>query len=67
MRANVEVDATLLRTVRAATGARDDTEAVELALKALVHDRRLQRLLGCLGHTDIDLTREALERWRRDE
>jgi hypothetical protein len=67
MRASVEVDQALLRTARIASGARDDTEAVALALKALLRHRHLQRLLGRLGHTDIDLTREDLERWRRDD
>jgi len=36
MRATVEVDPTLLRDARVATGARDDAETVELALKAVV-------------------------------
>ena len=67
MRATVEVDPTLLRDARAATGARDDAETVELALKAVVRDRHLERLLDHLGNTDLDLTQAALERLRRDD
>jgi Arc/MetJ family transcription regulator len=67
MRATVEVDETLLRDARAAVGARDDAEAVELALKAVVRDRHLARLLDRLGNTDLDLTRDELERLRRDD
>jgi hypothetical protein len=67
MRATVEVDETLLRNARVAVGARDDAETVELALQAVVSVRRRGRLLDRLGHTDLDLTQEDLERLRRDD
>jgi Arc/MetJ family transcription regulator len=67
MRATVEVDETLLRNARTAIGARDDAEAVEFALKAVVRNRRLDSLLNRLGKTDLDLTRDDLERLRRDD
>ena len=67
MRATVEVDEALLRHARTVIGARDDAEAVELALKAVVRNCHHGRLLDRLGHTDLNLTQEELERLRRDD
>jgi Arc/MetJ family transcription regulator len=66
MRATVEVDETLLRNARAVTGARDDAEAVELALRSVVRGRHIDRLLGRLGKTDLNLSLEDLARLRSD-
>ena len=60
----VVIDEKLLGEAREAMGARSIRETIEIALKAVVNQKRREALAAALGTFDLDLTLEELEELR---
>ncbi len=67
MRTTVDIDKALLAEAMKLTNVKTQKKALSLALQELVRIKRLQRLASRVGNFDISLTREELDRMRRDE
>ena len=62
---SVEIDDKLLEEARKILGTGSIKDTVNASLKAVVRQRRLQRLADALGTVKLDLTADALRRQRR--
>ena len=66
MRTTVELDEKLLQDAMAATGAKKKRQTLELALREIVRQRRLERLRQRLGKTPLTITLEDLQQMRAE-
>jgi len=66
MRTTVELDEKLLQDAMAATGAKKKRQTLELALREIVRQRRLERLRQRLGKTPLTITTEDLQQMRAE-
>jgi len=66
MRTTVELDEKLLQDAMAATGAKKKRQTLELALREIVRQRRLERLRQRLGKTPLTITLEDLQQIRAE-
>jgi Arc/MetJ family transcription regulator len=67
MRTTLDIDAKLLEAAVAATGARSKKEAVQIALKQVLHAQRREELCGLIGNYDgFTLSMKKLEKMRND-
>jgi Arc/MetJ family transcription regulator len=65
MRTTLKIDPELLETVKALSGAKTKTQAVELALQEFVQLKRRQKLAARIGNwDDFGLTLADLEKMR---
>lgn len=67
MRTTLDLEEDLLREAMQLLGTRTKREAVQQALRALVAQKRQERLRAKLGQMDLNLTTEQLEKMRHDE
>ena len=67
MTITVEVDDGLLRDAMCATGRHEQREVIEEALRFLLAQHAVDRLIGRLGNTEIDLSPQDLCSLRGDE
>jgi len=68
MRTTLNVDRKLLEDVKALSGAKTQTQAVEIALKEFVQSEWRQKLVALIGNwDDFGLTLEDLEKMRDDD
>ena len=67
MRTTLDLEEDLLREAMHLLGLKTKREVVRQALRALIAQKRRERLRTKLGRTDLHLTAEQLEEMRRDE
>ncbi len=67
MRTTLDLEEDLLREAMQLLGAKTKREVVRQALRALIVQKRQERLRAKLGRLDLNLTAKQLEKMRRDE
>ncbi len=67
MRTTLDLEEDLLREAMHLLGLKTKREVVRQALRALIAQKRQERLRSKPGRTDLHLTAEQLEEMRRDE
>ena len=67
MRTTINIDKKLLDEAMKLTKVKTQTKTVSLALSELVRVKRLERLASRIGASDIALSRNELNRMRRNE
>ena len=67
MRSTLELPEELIAEAQLMTGIRTKREVVATALAEMVQRLRVERLIARLGHIDLDLAQEDLERMRAEE
>jgi len=66
VRMTVTVDEKLLLEAQKLTGARTKREAIEIALRELVRQKRRRAIASHAGAVELNLTQEELRRWREE-
>ncbi len=66
MRTTLEIDERLMKRALAITKAKTKKELIHRSLEALVRQKRIERLLGKLGHFPLHLTPRRLAKLRAD-
>jgi Arc/MetJ family transcription regulator len=67
MRTTIEIDDELLQEAMAVTGTKQKRRVVELALREVIRQQRVQRLVKRLGKTPLSLALSDLRRMREDD
>ena len=67
MRTTIDIDKRLLQEAMKLANVKTQRKAVSLALQELIRIKRLERLASRAGTFDIALSRNELNRMRRDE
>jgi len=66
VRMTVTVDEKLLLEAQKLTGAKTKREAIEIALRELVRQKRRRAIASRAGAVELTLTQEELRRWREE-
>jgi len=67
MRTTVEIDDRLLQEAMVATGTKKKRQLIELALREVIRQQRIDRLIRRLGTTPLTITATDLRRMRADD
>lgn len=67
MRTTIDIDDKLFEEAKKLTAVKTKKELIHLSLKELVRKRRIEHLLGLYGTSFVNLTKEDVERFRKDE
>ena len=67
MRTTLEIDDRLMKRALALTKAKTKREVIHPSLEALIRQQRIERLLGKLGRSPLELTPRRLTKLRADD
>lgn len=67
MRATIAIDDSLFEEAKKLTDVKTKKELINLSLRELIRRKRQEHLAGLYGCGLVDLTKEEVEEFRRDE
>ncbi|MBI4824989.1 MAG: type II toxin-antitoxin system VapB family antitoxin [Nitrospirae bacterium] len=67
MRATIDIDDKLFEEAKKLTSVKTKKDLIHLSLKELVRKKRVEHLLSLYGTSSVDLTKEDVKRFRKDE
>ena len=67
MRTTLEIDDRLMKRALVLTKAKTKRELIHRSLEALIRQQRIERLLGKLGRSPLELTSRRLTKLRADD
>jgi Arc/MetJ family transcription regulator len=67
MRATIDIDDKLFAEAKKLTAVKTKKDLIHLSLQELVRKKRVEHLLGLYGTSPVNLTKEDVERFRKDE
>lgn len=67
MRATIDIDDELLSEAKKLTSVRTKKELVNMSLRELIRRKKVEHLLSLYGTSPVNLSKEDVERFRKDE
>ena len=67
MRSTIDIDDTLIKEAMKLTKAKTKRELINMSLQEIINKARRQRLVNRLGHFNLNLSLEELEKMRADK
>lgn len=67
MRATIDIDDKLIEEAKKITKIKTKKELINLSLKELIRQKRLEHLISLFGTSPIDISLKDIEEFRKDE